>query len=98
MMGQISRAFLFFMMLLTGMSAAEAARVDGSTRISSEELALVLSDGIDNSVKGHAAVLTAPACIALMAIFVTNLPISHNDALTAICHTTPLSRHDLALE
>ncbi len=98
MMGQISRALLCFMMLLTGLSAAEAARVDNAACAGSEELSLVADQQAVGALFGVVAIASAPCAIASHADIAAQTQIAGPIATLALHRTTPLSRHDLARE
>jgi hypothetical protein len=95
---QISRAFLFFMMLLTGLSAVDAACPDAAQRQGPEELSLVAqmdtAIGSTQSV-GHVAAFNDEP--ALVGGFVAPARI-YAVAVEAFSFSTPPSRHDLSRE
>jgi hypothetical protein len=95
---QISRAFLFFMMLLTGLSAVDAACPDAAQRQGAEELSLVSQMDtaiVGTQLAGHAAVSNDEP--AVVGGFAAPAPIYAVTA-EAFSFSTPPSRHDLARE
>ncbi len=62
MMGQITRAFLFMLLLLTGMSASDVARVDNAHRAAAEEMAQVADLDVASQASGQ--VYTGSAAVS----------------------------------
>jgi EamA domain-containing membrane protein RarD len=96
MTAQITRALLCFMMLLTGLSAAEAACPDTAQRQGTEEQLLVGNfDGV--ATVAHLAVHVAGSHVdAVDAVGVTRHQTPYMMTTGVFTYSSPISRKDIA--
>lgn len=96
MMGQITRALLFMLLLLTGMSASDVARVDNAHRTAAEEMALVPVLDIAAQNSGQDYTSFAPDSVENCDELKAERFFTYVVSTDAFPSTTPPTRHDVA--